>query len=72
MFEFFKQVGKMTLMKKSRSKRPVEASIILSQVVNVGVGTNFEPRPSRDLASRGAHFVGVRSWKARFDGIGSL
>jgi hypothetical protein len=61
------------LDKKSRSKRSAVASIILLQVVvKFGVGMNLEPKSKRDLAAWGAHLVGVKSWKARLEGMGSL
>jgi hypothetical protein len=44
----------------------------MDAVVNFGVGMNFEPSPRRDLAARGAHLVGVKSWKAIFEGIGRV
>jgi hypothetical protein len=61
--------AKITLIKKSRSKQSAVASIILLQVVKFGVGMNLEPKPKRDLAARGAHLVGVKSWEARLEGI---
>jgi hypothetical protein len=41
----------------------------MEPVVFDGVTMNLEPSPRRDLAALGTRWLGVKSWKAIFDGI---